>query len=169
MDNQEKRELYGIERWAKTVFAGASVILISFITVLITVDTMLRYFAGAPLEGGMDISGLALFLLFCACFPYSWTGGFHVRMDLFYNRFPRQIRRAIDTLGICCAFAFGAFLAFRSVISVSHAYRMQSTMPMALYLPLWPFMLAGCVAFIGFCLVMIINLAGTWSNRERMK
>jgi len=163
--NPQTKGLSRIERGARALFVGASVVTVPAVTGLITADALLRYLASAPLIWAQDVAGLLLLVLFCACFPYSWHGKFHVRLDLVYAVFPHKVRKVVDSLTVITAFAFGGFLAYQCFSSSFVTYRTEATMP-SVAVPIWPFVLAAAVAFSGFCLLMIVTLTGTWFRKK---
>ena len=163
--NQEAKGLSQIERGARALFVGASVVTVPAIAGLITADALLRYIASAPLIWTQDLVGLLLFVLFCACFPYSWHGKFHVRMTLIYKVFPQQVRKVVDFLTVITTFGFGGFLAYQCFMSTFVTYRTEATMPSEV-LPIWPFVLGGAVSFSSFCLLMIVALLQVWFSKK---
>jgi TRAP-type C4-dicarboxylate transport system permease small subunit len=152
------------ERAARVIFIAACVIALPAIALLVTGDTILRYFFAWPLAWSQDAVGVALFLLFCAGLPYSWYGDFHVRMDMIYLRLPSVVRMAVDIIGIVAALAFGILLAYRSIISVADAYRHNSWLPSGV-IPIWPVQAIGAIFLILFCFAMLDSLRIRWQRR----
>lgn len=163
--NPENKGLSRMEQGARALFVGASAVTVPAVTGLITADALLRYAVSAPLLWSQDVAGLLLLVLFCAGFPYSWHGKFHVRLDLIYGVFPQPVRKVVDSLTVITAFAFGGFLAYQCFMSTLVTYRTEATMPSGI-LPIWPFVLGGAVAFSGFCLLMTVTLLGTWFRKR---
>ena len=164
--NPEAKALSRMERGARALFVGASAVTVPAVTGLITADALLRYAVSAPLLWSQDVAGLLLLVLFCACFPYSWHGKFHVQLDLIYKVFPQTLRKVVDFLTVITAFTYGGFLAYQCFMSALTAYRTDATMP-SVAVPIWPFVLGGAVAFSGFCLLMTVTLLGTWFRKRK--
>jgi TRAP-type C4-dicarboxylate transport system permease small subunit len=153
-----------LESAARRLFSVAAIIIVPTITLLITADAVMRYAFEKPIAWAQDISGLGLFILFCAGLPYSWYGNFHVRMDLIYDVMPDFTRKVVDVLSVVAAVGFSGTLAIYAVQSVGSAYVNQTTMPL-MPVPIWPVMLFGAVCFLLFCAAMIAWIVGRLSNR----
>lgn len=151
------------ERATKNIFFVACATLLPAIALLISVDTILRYFFSAPLAWTQDAVGVALFLLFCAGLPYSWYGDFHVRMDMIYVLFSQRTRTIIDSIGILAALIFGALLAYRSILSALASYRYDSSMPSGA-IPLWPIQAVGAIFLFLFCVAMVESIVRRWRS-----
>lgn len=151
------------ERATKILFFAACTTLLPAIALLISADTILRYFFSAPLTWTQDAVGVALFLLFCAGLPYSWYGNFHVRMDMIYVHLSGSTRLVIDVLGIVAALIFGALLAYRSVLSALASYRYDSSMPSGA-IALWPIQAVGSIFLFLFCVAMVDSIVRRWRS-----
>src|SRR3546814_3134547 len=95
-------------------------------TAVITVDVVGRYLFGAPLSGGQDIVGMALFMLFVLILPYSFRGDYHVRMDLIYGVLPGWAKGVADLCGGAAAAIFAAALVYQAYVNIPHFYRVGS-------------------------------------------
>jgi TRAP-type C4-dicarboxylate transport system permease small subunit len=141
------------------LFSTSAVILIPAMTVLITADTALRYMASMPLVWAQDVAGLLLLLVFACALPYSWPGGFHVRMDMLYDRMPKAWRRGVDVITELAAFIIGAILAHQGVLQTIKAFENTETTP-ATKVVIWPFAAAIAVCAALFCVVMVVQIVG---------
>ncbi len=155
-----------LERATKRLFVATSVAILPAVVVLITLDTVLRYVLSRPIIWAQDAAGLGLFIVFCAGLPYSWFGGFHVRMDMIYLRLGKGLQRAVRIVGAAAALIFGGMLAYRATISALTTFKNESTMPSG-GIPLWPFHAAGAVFLALFCVAMIASIA--LRNRDRVQ
>jgi TRAP-type C4-dicarboxylate transport system permease small subunit len=153
-----------LEGASRRLFSVAAVIIVPSITLLITADAVMRYALEKPIAWAQDISGLGLFILFCAGLPYSWYGNFHVRMDLIYDVMPDFAKKIVDVLSVLAAVGFSGTLAIYAIQSVQSAYVNQTTMPL-MPLPIWPVMLFGAICCLLFCAAMIAWIIGRLSQR----
>ena len=154
-----------LEGVARRLFSVAAIIIVPSITLLITADAVMRYAFERPIAWAQDISGLGLFVLFCAGLPYSWYGNFHVRMDLIYDMMPDLARKLVDTLSVIAAVGFSGTLAAYALQAVQSAYENQTTMPL-MPVPIWPVMLFGAVCGLFFCAAMIAWIVGRLNLRR---
>lgn len=112
---------------------------------LVTIDVVLRYVFNAPLQWSRDVSGLLLLITLFSALPAAWDQGHHIRMEIFYVRWPARLRLAADVLSALAGISFFALLAVQSVAFTRYMARTGETGE-DLGAPLWPFM-----AFIGLC------------------
>lgn len=154
-----------LEGVARRLFSVTSVIIVPAIALLITVDAVMRYAFGRPIAWAQDMSGLGLFILFCAGLPYSWYGNFHVRMDLIYDMMSDGFRKIVDALSVIAAVGFSGMLAIYALQAVRSAYDNQTTMPL-MPLPIWPVMLFGALCCLFFCIAMYAWIVGRL-NKDR--
>ncbi len=112
---------------------------------LVTIDVVLRYVFSAPLQWSRDANGLLLLITLFSALPAAWDRGHHIRMEIFYLRWPARLRVAADVLSAVAGIALFALLAAQSVAFTVYMAGTGETGE-DLAAPLWPFM-----AFIGFC------------------
>lgn len=150
----------------RRLYGGAAVVLIPLMTLIITADTVLRYLAAMPLVWAQDVAGLLLLLVFVSALPYSWPGGFHVRMDMLYKRMPDAARRLVDAITALAALAIGAVLTHQAVLQTLKAFQHGETTP-ATKVMIWPFVAAMAVCAALFCVVMLVHIAGALRGMAR--
>lgn len=161
----QEHEERGVIAAMRHLYGWSAVILVPLMTLVIAADTALRYLASMPLVWVQDVSGLMLLLVFACGLPYSWPGGFHVRMDMLYNRMPPVARRGVDAITALAAFVIGVMLAHQGVLQAMRAFANGETTPGSKVV-IWPFaaMLALCAGL--FCLVMLVRLLDTIRRRR---
>ena len=145
------------ERALWKLFVGACVIILPFIALLTTVDTILRYLFSSPLVWSQDAVGIALFLLFCAGLPWSWYGDVHVRMDMIYLRLSPRVRYAVDIISVAAAVIVAGFLAYQSIVSAMQAWRFSSATSSNVF-PIWPVQALGAVFLILFGIAVVESI-----------
>lgn len=150
----------GLTLAMRRLFSTAAMILIPAMTVLITADTALRYLASMPVVWAQDVAGLLLLLVFATALPYSWPGGFHVRMDMLYAEMPVLWRDIVDAITELSALVIGAILAQQAVLQTMHAFANSETTP-ATKVVIWPFSAAIALCAALFCMVMVVKIADT--------
>jgi len=117
---------------------------------MVTIDVLLRYFFNAPLQWSRDANGLLLLVVLFSALPAAWDRGHHIRMEIFYLRFPENLRIVADLLSALAGIAFFGLL---TVQAVAFARYMAVTGETGedLAAPLWPFM-----AFIALCGAVLV-------------
>ena len=142
----------------RRLYGGAALLLVPLMTVIITADTILRYIASMPLVWAQDVAGLLLLLMFVTALPYSWPGGFHVRMDMLYDKLPDAGRRIVDAIAALAALGMGAMLAHQAVLQAIRAFQNGDTTP-ATKVVLWPFAATMALMAALFCVSLLFHIA----------
>lgn len=132
------------------------------VSVLITVEIVLRKFFNSSIGGADELTGYAL------ATAASWSFGFavldraHIRVDSLYLLFPSRLRALMDLLaGLAMLMFFGLILYFGSVM-FADTYRIGSHSRTTLYIPLvipqaiW---LLGLVFSVGVTTILIVRVA----------
>ena len=143
------------ERLAQKLFWIGAYVTMPTLVVLVTLDVALRYAFNAPLQWGRDANGLLLLTtLFCAL-PHAWDRAYHIRMEVFYVRFPATRRRGIDVLAAVTGVIVFGLMAVQAIRFVPFMMGTGETGE-DLDLSLWPFM--GVLSFCAF--VMALRVFG---------
>lgn len=119
-----------IERWLGMLF-GLIFLALSF---LVTVETIVRKVFNFSLQGADELGGYSLAFGATIAFSLALLGRTHIRVDVFYERLPAQLRPLLNWLSIVTLAAFAILMAFLSmnVISDSQAYKSVSQTPWAI-------------------------------------
>jgi TRAP-type C4-dicarboxylate transport system permease small subunit len=149
------------ERISWQLFRLGIYIALPALVVLVTTDVTLRYFFNAPLQWARDVNGLLLVVsLFCAL-PHAWDRAYHIRMEVFYVRVPRDKRRGLDVLASVAGIVFFGLMAVQGMRYVPFMMQTGETGEDLLF-PLWPFM-----GFLAVCaLVMVVRLFANPSGTD---
>ena len=131
--------------------------------ILVSLDVILRYVFNSPLPWGRDVNGLLLLITIFSALPHAWDEGYHIRMEVFYDRLGRRARISAD---IATGVAGILFFGLMGIQALRFAPYMASTGETGedLLLPVWPFM-----AYMGFCaLVLVARLIANPSGEEHI-
>jgi TRAP-type C4-dicarboxylate transport system permease small subunit len=112
---------------------------------MVTLDVLLRYFFNAPLQWSRDANGLLLLVVLFSALPAAWDRGHHIRMEIFYLRFPENWRIVADVLSALAGIVFFGLMTLQAVAFARYMAFIGETGE-DLAAPLWPFM-----AFIALC------------------
>ena len=130
---------------------------------LVSLDVILRYVFNSPLPWGRDVNGLLLLITIFSALPHAWDQGYHIRMEVFYNRLGRRPRIWADVATGVAGVLFFALMGIQALRFVPY---MASTGETGedLLLPVWPFM-----AYMGFCsLVLAARLIANPTGEEQI-
>ena len=132
-----------IDRWsdrlARLMFATCIYVTLPSLVALVTIDVGLRYLFNAPLQWGRDVNGLLLLTtIFCAL-PHAWDRGYHIRMEVFYDRMFGIRRWAVDVLASLTGIIVFGLMAVQAARFVPFMIATGETGE-DLELQIWPFM-----------------------------
>jgi len=154
-----------IDRWSGraslALFRLAAYGGLPALVVLVTLDVALRYLFDAPLRWGRNVNGLLLLVTMFSALPHAWDEGYHIRMELLYNRTRGKTRGLADILASLAGIWVFGLLAAQALRFVPYMWRTHETGE-ELLLPVWPLM-----GFMGLCgLVFVLRLLSNPRGRE---
>ena len=138
--------------------------------VLVVVDILLRQFFNRPMPGVIELETFMVAVLCFVGLAYTQIKGGHVRVDLFVNNIPTQVRGLLD----CIFPALGLFLF--GLITWQYGIRVMDSIKLheisdVLVWPYWPFFLItaiGCALLSFVFLAELLNsLAKVFLNTNR--
>ncbi len=147
------------ERAARWLFNLAIYGGLPALVLLVTVDVVLRYFFDAPLRWSRDANGLLLLITMFGALPHAWDAGYHIRMELFYDRFRDRRRGLADVASALCGILFFGLLALQAARFVPFMAGVRETGE-DLMIPLWPFMAFVSLSAFVFVGRLLANPAG---------
>ncbi len=151
------------DKLSKVLFRVAVDFALPALMLVVTLDVVLRYVFNAPLAWGRDVNGVLLLVATFSALPHAWDRGYHIRMEVFYNRLHG---RAHDLADVATGVAGILFFALMGVQALRFSPYMRTTGETGedLLLPIWPFM-----AYMGFCsLVLAARLLGNPGGEEQI-
>jgi TRAP-type C4-dicarboxylate transport system permease small subunit len=118
-----------LERWLGTIFGLIFVAL----SLIVAVETAIRKLFNVSLQGADELGGYALAVGATIAFSMALIGRNHIRVDVFYGRFPALLKTAINWLSALSIAGFAGLLAWLAwfVIQDSRAYQSVSQTPWA--------------------------------------
>ena len=128
------RTINAISRWLHAI--GAYVVL-PLLTLLISVDVVLRYVFSAPLSWSLEVSKYLLLIMILLGLLASFRDDVHIRVDIFHSLLPRPAKRVVGlAMYFCVAFIF-MLIALKATEEARFAFRVGLKSPQ-LELPTWP-------------------------------
>lgn len=118
-----------LERWLGTIFGLIFVAL----SLIVAVETAIRKLFNVSLQGADELGGYALAVGATIAFSMALLGRNHIRVDVFYGRFPAVLKTAINWLSALSLAGFAGLLAWLAwfVIQDSQSYQSVSQTPWA--------------------------------------
>ncbi|MDX1396674.1 MAG: TRAP transporter small permease [Gemmatimonadota bacterium] len=144
-----------IDRWSdaasRALFRLASYVGLPSLVVLVTLDVVLRYAFDAPLRWGRNVNGLLLLISMFSALPHAWDRGYHIRMEILYNRTRGAFRGWADVVSALTGIVVLGMLAVQSWLFVPYMARTGETGE-ELLVPIWPAM-----GFMGLCALVFVG------------
>ena len=159
--------LEGVDVWSdrisKALYRVAIDAALPALMLIVTLDVVLRYVFNAPLPWGRDVNGLLLLITIFSALPHAWDRGYHIRMEVFYNRLPGRARNVADVATGAAGILFFGLMGVQALRFTPYMAATGETGE-DLLIPVWPFM-----AYMGFCaLVLAARLIGNPSGEEQI-
>ncbi len=159
--------LAGVDAWSdrisKALFRVAVDAALPALMALVTLDVVLRYVFNSPLPWGRDVNGLLLLITVFSALPHGWDRGYHIRMEVFYNRLQGRARGVADVATGAAGILFFALMGVQALRFTPYMAATGETGE-DLLLPVWPFML-----YMGLCsLVLVARLLGNPNGEEQI-
>lgn len=136
-----------IGKLAQSLHSIASIICLSIMTIVITIEVIGRYLFHSGFTWSQELCGLAFFLLVFLCQGHTWQQDRHIRMDIFYNNFSNLFRKISNVLTIICGIILYAAISYEAFNGFEYQFSINEG-TMELEWPLWPFsllMLISCL------------------------
>ena len=144
-----------IDRWSdaasRALFRLAAYVGLPSLVALVTLDVVLRYAFDAPLRWGRNANGLLLLISMFSALPHAWDRGYHIRMEILYDRMRGTFRGWADVVSALTGIAVLGMLAVQSWVFVPYMARTGETGE-ELMVPIWPVM-----AFMGACALVFVG------------
>ncbi len=163
------RALYRVEKFFAEL--GGWIVVLMMLTV--SYDVISRYCFGAPTKWSLEVN--EYFLLAVVYLPGAWAlrvGG-HVRVDVFYLRFPKETRLKLDILTSILGLIFSAILTAEAFRFVYDGYITGARSETYLEVLQWPIRLIMAVGallvFFEFMLSIYRNYRALSSPEIRME
>jgi TRAP-type C4-dicarboxylate transport system permease small subunit len=118
-----------LERWLGTIFGLIFVAL----SLIVAVETASRKLFNVSLQGADELGGYSLAVGATIAFSMALIGRTHIRVDVFYGRFPEVLKTAVNWLSALSLAGFAGLLAWLAwfVIQDSRSYQSVSQTPWA--------------------------------------
>jgi TRAP-type C4-dicarboxylate transport system permease small subunit len=149
------------DRISTALFRVAVKAALPALMVVVTLDVILRYLFNSPLPWGRDVNGLLLLITIFSTLPHGWDQGYHIRMEVFYNRLAGRVRNLADVATGVSGILFFGFMGVQALRFIPYMAATGETGE-DLLIPVWPFM-----AYMGFCsLVLAARLLANPSGEK---
>ncbi len=104
----------GIDKGADALHWFAAVICIPAMTIVITVDVVMRYVFNAPFDWSIEFNEACLLVILFGSLPYTTKVNGHIRMELIYRTCKGGALRLANALWAMAGLFFSTLLAIRT-------------------------------------------------------
>lgn len=132
-------------RASRALFDVGIYVMQPALVALVTFDVVLRYVFDSPLQWARDVSGLLLLMSIVSVLPHAWDRSYHIRMEVIYDHFSAQRKRAVDVISAAAGTVFFGMMTVQAARYIPFMIRTNETGEDLLW-PLWPYM-----AFMAVC------------------
>lgn len=116
-------------------------VVLPAMTIMMTLDVILRYFFNSPLIWGLELAEHLLIIVFlCSILEATRSDG-NIRMDLLYINMPPRAQKAVGVLTATCGIVVFVLLASKAAADIPFRYSIPETTEY-LHLPIWAYFAA---------------------------
>jgi TRAP-type C4-dicarboxylate transport system permease small subunit len=132
----------------------SAVICIPAMTIVITVDVVMRYIFNAPFDWSIEFNEAALLVILFGSLPYTTKVNGHIRMELIYRTFKGGMLRLANALWAMAGLFFSILLAIRTAGEIPFLIRIHKYTEF-LGIPVWALR---CIVLISAILMALYFL-----------
>jgi len=149
-----------LNRFSEWCHDLGTIVFLPLMTLLITLNVIMRYAFNAPLLWGDEMDGLLLFLVLFLSLTYTWDQKRHIRMEIVYVHLKGWMRSLADLASGITGIIFFGLLGIQCIRDVSYMIRTHETGE-ELAIPLWPFrIIMALISFVFVFKLIIYTLHG---------
>lgn len=112
-------------------------VIISFVSILLIIDVLLRYFFQSPTRWAFDLATKSTGLIGFSLGGYALLAKQHTRVDFFFTKFSKRKKAAIDLISALFLFCIAGSLIWLGFDYVIHYYNIGAMSNGGLQVPLW--------------------------------
>ena len=135
-------------------------LLLLVIMGVMTYEVIARYLFNSPTSWAWVINKQLFGVYVMIAGGYALVHNSHIRIELFYQRFPPVVKTAVHWLSLVAATCFLAALTWKSWVMGVEAYETKEVAMGVFKLPMYPlklFMPIGTALFLAGCLVTLVR------------
>lgn len=161
------RKIEKFNRRLSTWFEWIGIAGIMLMMVVTCVDVVGAKAFKLPLFGALDV--VMLFQIVAISFAASITlvSGRHIRVDFFFNIFPRCPRIVINSIVLFLGLGLFVLIVWRLGV-LGYSFHSSGEYSATAYIPLYPFAYAAAFASIPVCLVLLVEFLRSLTKRRRI-
>ncbi len=130
------RPLVFIDWITDSLHRFSSLICIPAMTVVITVDVVMRYVFNAPFAWAIEFNSACLLLVLFGSLPYTTKVNGHIRMELIYRNFSGLTLKMANALWAAAGLFFSTLLAIRTAHEIPFLIKINKATEL-LGIPIW--------------------------------
>ncbi|MBO6782050.1 MAG: TRAP transporter small permease [Alphaproteobacteria bacterium] len=114
MNTVSEQMLRWIDRGVDLIHAFGALVCIPVLTLIVTVDVVLRYAFNAPFDWAIEFNETMLLFILFGSLPFTTKVNGHIRMELLYRHFKGNLLRLANALWAMAGLFFSILLAVRT-------------------------------------------------------
>jgi len=125
-----------VDRGVDALHWFSAVCCIPALTIVITIDVVMRYVFNSPFDWAIEFNEAALLLILFGSLPYTTKVNGHIRMELIYRHFTGVTLRLANALWAMAGLFFSVLLAIRTAREISFLIKIHKYTEF-LGIPVW--------------------------------
>ena len=134
--------------------------LILLIMAVVSYEVVARYFFNAPTSWAWLVNKQLFGVFVMVSGSYALVHNSHIRIEMFYQHFPRLLKKTVKWLSFLAALSFIGALLWKSAVMGKDAWEVKELAMGVFKLPLYPlklFMPVGALLFLLGCIAAVLK------------
>ncbi len=157
-----------LNRFSEKAHDLGTIVFLPLMTLLITINVILRYVFNHPLAWGEEMDGLLLFLVLFLSMTFTWDQKRHIRMEIVYVKLKGGWRSLADLAAGVTGIIFFGLLAVQCFRDIPYMIKTHETGE-ELGFPLWPFRVIMALISIIFVIKLVLYIIYGRKEMEKEK
>jgi len=145
--------------------AHGSAVLLFFLLVMTVADVLLRFLFNSPIRGSFELTEITIPLLVLLSTAHGHDSGDHVVVDFLYEMLPFVGKKIASIFTHLIYLALIILMCWRLFIYSGQLRETNSTTSL-LEVQLWPILLIGSIAMLGYIASLIVELGAFIFKKE---
>jgi len=141
---------------AKVLLAVSAAVL-AMMMLLTAMDVVMRYVFRMPIPGAFELAEYMMAFIIPFAIAYCAERNNHVSVELFFNKLPKNIQKALHSIISALTMAFAALMTWQNIEYIGETYSDHLTSSVLL-IPTYPFIVPVSIGLGIYTLIILLRL-----------
>lgn len=142
------------------VMLAISATVLTLMMLITALDVVMRYIFKLPIPGAFELAEYMMAFIIPFAIAYCAEQNGHVSVELFYNKLPKILQKALRLLISLLTIFFAGIMTWQNFLFIGETYR-DHLASSVLLIPVWPFIIPVFIGVGIYSLVLLFQLLQT--------